>query len=350
MAVARSLLGEPKVVLLDEPTAALGVAQTAQVLSLIKRLRERNLGAIVISHNLADVFEVADRIFVLRLGRGAGTSRPRKPPSSRSSGRSPERRSTTRPNSGGSHEDPPPACGRPVRAVMSRDALRRFLQGDLASLRVILAIAVIWMIFQLENDRFLSATNLTNLLLQITAVGLISVGVVYVLLLGEIDLSVGAVSGLCAAVMAVLNVKHGWSPYLAIAAGVAGRDRDRLRSRAPSSPSFRIPSFVVTLAGLLAWQGALLQVLGKTGTVNLTDSGSPTSPTPSTATPSAGSSRGRDRRLRRGHACRLPATRRRGLRRPSRSGAADPDRPGRRRGDSSPSRSSTRTAACRWRC
>jgi D-xylose transport system ATP-binding protein len=73
VAVARSLLGDPKVVLLDEPTAALGVAQTAQVLALIKRLRERGLGVLVISHNLADVFEVADRIFVLRLGRKAGT-------------------------------------------------------------------------------------------------------------------------------------------------------------------------------------------------------------------------------------------------------------------------------------
>ena len=72
VAVARSLLGEPKVVLLDEPTAALGVAQTAQVLELIQRLRERGLGVVVISHNLADVFEVADRIFVLRLGRPAG--------------------------------------------------------------------------------------------------------------------------------------------------------------------------------------------------------------------------------------------------------------------------------------
>src|SRR4051794_3150317 len=69
VAVARSLLGEPKIVLLDEPTAALGVAQTAQVLLLIKQLRERGLGVIVISHNLADVFEVADRIVVLRLGR-----------------------------------------------------------------------------------------------------------------------------------------------------------------------------------------------------------------------------------------------------------------------------------------
>ncbi|HVO53432.1 MAG TPA: ATP-binding cassette domain-containing protein [Solirubrobacterales bacterium] len=72
VAVARSLLGEPKVVMLDEPTAALGVAQTKQVLALIKRLRERSLGVIVISHNLVDVFEVADRIFVLRLGRKAG--------------------------------------------------------------------------------------------------------------------------------------------------------------------------------------------------------------------------------------------------------------------------------------
>jgi D-xylose transport system ATP-binding protein len=73
VAVARSLLGEPRVVLLDEPTAALGVAQTATVLDLIKRLRERGLGVVVVSHNLADVFEVADRIFVLRLGRPAGT-------------------------------------------------------------------------------------------------------------------------------------------------------------------------------------------------------------------------------------------------------------------------------------
>jgi D-xylose transport system ATP-binding protein len=66
------LLGEPRVVLLDEPTAALGVAQTSQVINLIRRLRERELGVVVISHNLVDVFEVADRIFVLRLGRPAG--------------------------------------------------------------------------------------------------------------------------------------------------------------------------------------------------------------------------------------------------------------------------------------
>jgi D-xylose transport system ATP-binding protein len=72
VAVARSLLGEPKVVMLDEPTAALGVPQTKQVLELIRRLRERNLGVVMISHNLVDVFAVADRVFVLRLGRAAG--------------------------------------------------------------------------------------------------------------------------------------------------------------------------------------------------------------------------------------------------------------------------------------
>ena len=72
VAIARSLLGEPKMVILDEPTAALGVAQTAQVLALIKRLKGRHLGVIVISHNLADVFDVADRIFVMRLGASGG--------------------------------------------------------------------------------------------------------------------------------------------------------------------------------------------------------------------------------------------------------------------------------------
>jgi D-xylose transport system ATP-binding protein len=69
VAIARSLLGSARLVILDEPTAALGVVQTAQVLELIHRLRERGLGVIVISHNLDTVFDVADRIVVLRLGR-----------------------------------------------------------------------------------------------------------------------------------------------------------------------------------------------------------------------------------------------------------------------------------------
>lgn len=75
VAIARSLIGEPSVVILDEPTAALGVAQTAEVLNLIERLRERGLGVILISHNIADVLAVADRVAVLRLGRNNGDFR-----------------------------------------------------------------------------------------------------------------------------------------------------------------------------------------------------------------------------------------------------------------------------------
>jgi D-xylose transport system permease protein len=146
--------------------------------------------------------------------------------------------------------------------------LLRFAQ--LGTLRVAIVLALIWTIFQTQNDKFLSAFNLTNLVLQIAAVGTISIGVVLVLLLGEIDLSVGAVSGLAAAVMAVLNVKHGWGPIPAMLAALAtgaviGLANGFFVTR------FNIPSFVVTLAGLLAWQGALLKVLGDTGTVNLSN-------------------------------------------------------------------------------
>lgn len=73
IAVAKSILRKAQLVLLDEPTAALGVAQTRQVLNLIRRLREQGLAVVVISHNLADVFEVVDRVIVLRLGKRVGT-------------------------------------------------------------------------------------------------------------------------------------------------------------------------------------------------------------------------------------------------------------------------------------
>jgi D-xylose transport system permease protein len=166
---------------------------------------------------------------------------------------------------------PPETEGSVKEAFSPGKMVRRVIQGDLSSLRVVFGLVLIAIIFQVQESRFLSAENLTNLMLQITTIGLISVGVVYVLLLGEIDLSVGAVSGLCGAVMAVLNVKHGWNPYLSIAAAIAvgaaiGFLQGSLFSR------FVVPSFVVTLAGLLAWEGALLQVLGKTGSLNITNS------------------------------------------------------------------------------
>jgi D-xylose transport system permease protein len=146
--------------------------------------------------------------------------------------------------------------------------LGRILRGEMGVLQVFIALALIWTVFQLANDRFLTAVNLTNLMLQVTAIAIISIGVVLVLLLGEIDLSVGAVSGLGAAVTAVLSVQHGWSPELAMVAGLLTGTAIGLINGFFNT-FFGIPSFVVTLAGLIAWQGALLQVLGETGTVNL---------------------------------------------------------------------------------
>jgi len=166
--------------------------------------------------------------------------------------------------------DPRLIADRPGLAGTLEGVWRRVSQGEIGSLPVVAALILIAIVFQSLNPNFLTPRNLTNLVLQIAAMGTISVGVVLVLLLGEIDLSVGAVSGLCAAVMAVLNVKAGLPGALAVGVGVlAGAGIGLLQG--VWITRFRVPSFVVTLAGLLGWQGLLLWVLGDTGTVNLTD-------------------------------------------------------------------------------
>jgi D-xylose transport system permease protein len=165
--------------------------------------------------------------------------------------------------------DEPVVQGPPPRGWL-RDLRDRISQGEVGSVPVIVGLALIWIVFEALNQNFLTPRNLSNLLLQTASIGIIAVGMVLVLLLGEIDLSVGSVSGLCAAIMAVLNVKHGVNPVLAIAlAVVAGTAIGAFQGA--WFTRFRIPSFVVTLAGLLAWQGALLLVLGSTGTINLFD-------------------------------------------------------------------------------
>jgi D-xylose transport system permease protein len=158
-----------------------------------------------------------------------------------------------------------------------RNPLRALAEGELGSVRVLLALALIWAIFQIkvQDGLYLQPQNLTNLSLQIAAVGTVSIGIVLILLLGEIDLSVGSVAGLCASICAVLSVKNGWDPKLAILAAIlAGTAIGLFHGLIVTF--FGIPSFVVTLAGLIAWQGAQLKVLGATGTVNL--------PTPGTIT------------------------------------------------------------------
>jgi D-xylose transport system permease protein len=149
--------------------------------------------------------------------------------------------------------------------------LHRLAQGDIGPLPVIIALAFIAIIFQVANHHFLTPINLANLMVQISATGTLAVGVTLVLLIGEIDLSVGAVSGLTAGIMAVLSVKAGWPGIAAVMAGITVGVLIGLLQGFWFA-KLHVPSFVVTLAGYLAWQGALLWVLGSTGTVNLNDS------------------------------------------------------------------------------
>ncbi|MEA2469156.1 MAG: D-xylose transport system permease protein [Thermoleophilaceae bacterium] len=145
--------------------------------------------------------------------------------------------------------------------------LRRMKSGELGSVPVAVGLVVIWVVFQLLDSRFLSAENLSNLVQQMSAVGIISIGIVLVLLLGEIDLSVGSVSGLTSAILAVLNINHGWATVPAIAAAVlAGAVIGLLHGLFFAKVG--VPAFVVTLAGLIGWQGLQLTVLGKDGTIN----------------------------------------------------------------------------------
>ena len=144
----------------------------------------------------------------------------------------------------------------------------RIKSGDLGSLPVIVGLVIIWAAFTALNPLFLSPNNLVNLLFDCSTVGVISLGVVCMLLVGEIDLSVGSISGLSSAMLGVLWVTAGVPLPLAIFGAIAagallGLFYSELFNR------FGMPSFVVTLAGLLAVLGAQLFILGPTGSINL---------------------------------------------------------------------------------
>src|SRR5205085_509189 len=183
VAVARAVLWNSRVVILDEPTAALGVAQTRQVLDLVQRLAEQGRGVVIVSHNLIDVF------------------------------------------------------------------------------------------FTLKVNVFFTAVNFDNLLPQMTQVTVMAIGVVFVLLIGEIDLSIGYLSGLCSVVLAELQLPgsgHHYAWWIAILGAVAvGAFIGAVQG---SIVAFLgVPSFVVTLAGLLAWQGVIIQALGTQGVITVYD-------------------------------------------------------------------------------
>ena len=163
---------------------------------------------------------------------------------------------------------PPAAVDHETLADYARGRIVGIRAGDLGSLPIIVGIILIAIYFQYRNDNFLTAGNFVNLITQMAAISIIGMGIVFVLLLGEIDLSIGFVSGVGGVVCALLLLPDGnqSSAGVAIAAAIGsgliiGLFQGVLFAKVG------IPSFVVTLAGLLAWNGVVLQLIGDRGTV-----------------------------------------------------------------------------------
>ncbi|MEU1124099.1 sugar ABC transporter permease [Streptomyces sp. NPDC005899] len=149
---------------------------------------------------------------------------------------------------------------------------RKMRGGDLGSIPVVIGLIIICVVFQSLNSEFLSAKNVSDIAVTMVATGMMAVGIIFVLLLGEIDLSVGSVSGVSGAVVAVLSVTHGMNEWLAVliaivSGAVIGAIHGFFFARIGA------PAFAVTLAGLLFWLGFMLQLLGDTGTINLDSDG-----------------------------------------------------------------------------
>ena len=162
---------------------------------------------------------------------------------------------------------------------------KRVRSGDLGSIPIVVGLIIIAIIFQTQNENFITPRNFVNLIAQMAGITTIAIGVVFVLLLGEIDLSIGYVSAVAAVAMTLLLrvpggdpstwpwyaiFEDGWPWYLAIPAALAltaviGLIHGLIITR------FQVPSFVVSLAGLLVWNGVVLMMIGNGGTVILQD-------------------------------------------------------------------------------
>jgi D-xylose transport system permease protein len=146
--------------------------------------------------------------------------------------------------------------------------------GDLGSLPIIAGLVIIAIVFQSQNANFLTAGNFVNLIVQAAAITTIAMGIVFVLLLGEIDLSVGFVSGVAGVIVALLTFPDGHNVFAAgptlVIALAAGAGIGLLQGTIITKVG--VPSFVVTLAGLLGWNGAVLLLIGDRGTVIIQNS------------------------------------------------------------------------------
>ena len=149
--------------------------------------------------------------------------------------------------------------------------LKRMRSGDLGSLPIIIGIIMIALIFQTQNENYLTPRNFVNLIVQMAGITTMAIGVVYVLLIGEIDLSIGYVSAIAGVSMTLLlGGSEGWPWYFSIPAAlcvvaIIGLVQGLIITQ------FQVPSFVVTLAGLLAWNGVVLILVGGSGTIIIQD-------------------------------------------------------------------------------
>jgi D-xylose transport system permease protein len=303
VAVAKAVMWNSKLVILDEPTAALGVAQTRQVLDLVRRLADQGLAVIMVSHNLNDVFSIADRLAVLRLGKvvAAGDASGFDPQMAVELMTLGQTSRTPDPGSrlvaeeiydrGGRADDETldgtpaastnlAAAGKHAETHLMRgstlsDYFRaqwaRVLAGQSGVLPVVFGTLLIAAVFQSQNPNFLTPGNLVNLLVQASVFMLIGMGEACVLLLAETDLSLGFVAGIAGTIVTVLvQPEMGWPWWTAVPAALTGASllglvQGTLVSR------FHLPSFVVTLAGLLGFQGLMIQLLGMGGTIPIPD-------------------------------------------------------------------------------
>ena len=291
VAVAKAVQWNSKLVILDEPTAALGVAQTEQVLALVRRLGEQGLAVVIISHNLHDIFETADRITVLRLGRNVGIF---------------ERRTTTQqtvvaaitagvPDEGLGHpvragsrrrrmtsvdvvgpDGPQPAGGEELPgglAGLYHRARFNLRTGNLGPVPIIVGQLLIVVLFGLTATNFFTAVNFTNLINQMAGTAMLAFGVVFVLLLGEIDLSIGYLAGIGALTVAELQLPGSGHQLNGIIAMVLAVGVCALIGAVQGSivAFVGVPSFVVTLGGFLIWQGVILNQLEQRGTIIIQD-------------------------------------------------------------------------------
>jgi D-xylose transport system permease protein len=152
----------------------------------------------------------------------------------------------------------------------ARDYLNRLRGGDMGSLPALLGLAVLFTVFAVSHDRFLTTYNLTNLVIQAASICVLAMGLVFVLLLGEIDLSAGVAGGASATITALVILDHGWSWWAAVLAGVAIGALIGLAIGLLVS-ILGIPSFVVTLAFFLALQAVPLKLIGSGGSLRFND-------------------------------------------------------------------------------